>query len=226
MIDLECGLVDRFQTMNIEPPPPPPPKNVRLRACVKKVMQLLSKPGCKPMRDKAWIEFFDPKHRRPHELKELFSLWKETLQSKMSFWEFLVEQEEQNSKLLDPSIQIRYLTAQERAAYRIQLQPNEKGQATVALPDGNYMFVLGPDNQLYAGVEVRGQFHHSSFFAGKAVLTAGEFTVAGGIIEKGSSRSGHYRPEQREVDNFLKYVEGQGIDLKSFDFTIYEKIVG
>ncbi len=211
-------------------------KNARFRACVQTVLQLFSRDDegrvikdCKPLREKAWVEFFDPLHRRPHELKVIFALWQKQFQPTVSFWEFL--RTHQTPNLLSSDIQIDFLDSKERQAFRANLAPNEEGKPILvgldgrAFLDNTYMFVLGPDDLLYVGIEKRGKFHHSSFFSGKSVKCPGELIIKDGILQEANTRSGHYRPGEMEAENFRKFVQSLGIALTSFIFTLYEKDV-
>lgn len=214
----------------------PKPREHKLKSVVRKVMNMLSRDeqgrivkNTKLMRDQNWIEFFDPRHRRPHELKPFFEEWKETSKATMSFWEFLQAKEKLDPKLLDAGIQIRFLTSQERAAYAVSFRVNQQGQASLYYPDGSllgdgtYIFVKGPDSVVYVGCEVRGQFHHSSFFAGKSVKAAGELIIHGGVLVEASSRSGHYRPDRAENARFLRYLDDQGVKRETYTFIEYFK---
>ncbi len=211
-------------------------KNARFRGCVETVLMLFSRneegrvvQPCKPLRDRAWIEFFDSKHRRPHELKEIFTTWQAEHQKEMSFWDFLAAQEKTCEKLLNPDIQVRFLSPEERKRYLVEIKLNEKEEPTLInhegakMPDNTYMFVLGPDDLLYAGIEMRGKFHHSSFFKGKSVKCPGELIIKEGIVQEANTRSGHYRPSEDEAKNFTAYLESRGIPQDAFTITIYAK---
>ena len=70
---------------------------------------------------------------------------------------------------------------------------------------GEFIFVIGPDNKVYAGKKARAKagertaFNHSSFFAGGPVKSAGTIKVSGGKITELSDLSGHYTPKPAMV---------------------------
>jgi hypothetical protein len=71
--------------------------------------------------------------------------------------------------------------------------------------NGTLIFVIGPDNKIYAGSKARaargqlGAFNHSSFFSGGPVKAAGTMEVAGGAIVEVSNESGHYSPTETMI---------------------------
>ena len=84
---------------------------------------------------------------------------------------------------------------------------------------GTAIFVISPEKILYAGSHEVGRFHHSSFLAGSAVLAAGEIrTNSQGEITWFSNKSGHYRPEKKQVINALEFFKSKGVDLSQVIF--------
>jgi hypothetical protein len=84
--------------------------------------------------------------------------------------------------------------------------------------------VIGPDDDLYAASHIGNVFHHSSFLGDAAVAGAGEFkTSPDGKIVELSSKSGHYKPTDKQNYFMLKYFEDRGVDLSSVEFTFYDK---
>lgn len=63
----------------------------------------------------------------------------------------------------------------------------------------------------------RQRFHHSSFFGGKAVASAGIFlTDEGGRLTKLYPHSGHYRPGEAHMQRVLFFLQQMGVDLSTF----------
>ncbi|CAO2147662.1 unnamed protein product [Urochloa humidicola] len=60
----------------------------------------------------------------------------------------------------------------------------------------------------------KGVFQHSSFLAGGAIIAAGKLTVENGVIKSIVAYSGHYKPSMENLDNFMKFLEESGVDLK------------
>ena len=63
----------------------------------------------------------------------------------------------------------------------------------------------------------RQRFHHSSFFGGKAVASAGIFlTDEVGRLTKLYPHSGHYRPGEAHMQRVLFFLQQMGVDLSTF----------
>lgn len=85
--------------------------------------------------------------------------------------------------------------------------------------------VVALDESFYCDVSQYNNRHHSTFMEGKPVLFAGEIGVNQGEITMISLKSGHYQPTEKDLLNFLKVLEKQGIlleniTLKSFNHDI------
>ncbi|GAY52692.1 hypothetical protein CUMW_143840 [Citrus unshiu] len=75
-----------------------------------------------------------------------------------------------------------------------------------------WIFVMSASKKLYAGEKRKGSFHHSSFLAGGATLAAGRLMAEGGKLMSVSAYSGHYRPSNENLDNFLAFLKENGVD--------------
>ncbi|KAL3789300.1 hypothetical protein ACHAWO_004851 [Cyclotella atomus] len=65
---------------------------------------------------------------------------------------------------------------------------------------------------------VKQRFHHSSFFGGKAVASAGIFlTNDQGRLTDLWPHSGHYRPGEAHMQRALFFMQQQGVDLSTFE---------
>lgn len=114
---------------------------------------------------------------------------------------------------------VRYFSDEEReqtqvhwvdgALWQIGL---DKQNEIVQVPQGVYAFALGND-QLFITPKImteKGKIQHSSFFRGGPVRSAGKISVGkDGCLLWLSNDSGHYRPEDPEVDETLRFVESQ-----------------
>lgn len=177
----------------------------------------------KLMSEKKWIEFYDPLHRDSSILRKPFNQWKENpkLQSSMSFFQYLEQQlkNDQQSLLHDTKNQLAYLKPSERSEYKIRIQKDCKDDIVFynahgnILEDGEYMTVLGPDNEIYAAKEQKGKIHHSSFFGGMSVIFAGSFIIEKGVLSVITGHSGHYKPNDLETERFLKHLKDLGLNL-------------
>jgi hypothetical protein len=115
----------------------------------------------------------------------------------------------------------KYLTEDERQAYRLTIGPSR-----ISLPSGplvgDNIFVLGADNVFYGGAKRSGRgtsqdsgvIHHSSFMAGEPVQGAGHFTTDKfGKLRDVSYQSGHYAPGDYELGLVLYHLEDCRSDL-------------
>ena len=94
----------------------------------------------------------------------------------------------------------------------------------VATGSDGWIFVLR-DNVVYGAQKItsvsghlKQRFHHSSFFGGKAVASAGIIiTDEEGYLTRLYPHSGHYRPGEAHVQRMLFFLQQKGADLKSFE---------
>jgi len=88
---------------------------------------------------------------------------------------------------------------------------NEDNEIT-QMPKGTYAFVLGND-QLFMSPKVdleKGKIHHSSFFRGGPVRSAGKIDIgADGRILKVNSDSGHYQSGSQEIMEVLNFIQSK-----------------
>ena len=97
-------------------------------------------------------------------------------------------------------------------------------------PDG-WIFVLR-DDVLYGTEKItssnrksKQRFHHSSFFAGKAVSAAGIFiTNDAGFLDFLYPHSGHYRPGEAALQRALRFFFTKGVDLRTFQVDVQQLV--
>jgi hypothetical protein len=184
-----------------------------------------------------WLEFYDPRHR-PGFL--LHQHWVDWLDKKadcyaMSFWDWLALQEAadpafrtainkmtKDASGADVAQNVKYLNDMERQDY---IKTPVSGQLfdcnhniydtalerTAFSGTGWAIYVMDGRNILYAGSHIVGVFHHSSFLGGKATSAAGEMIVTKGKVTVLTGKSGHYRPQTREVLHVLTQLNGAGV---------------
>ncbi len=114
---------------------------------------------------------------------------------------------------------------QARAPYRVEIRNggllhgnNNQRLDTQNLQVDGYgfgwgLFVLGFDNRLYVGAEVREIFQHSSFFAGGAVQCGGELCCINGRLRYLTCKAGHYRSGRMELYRLIAVLQNQGVPL-------------
>lgn len=122
---------------------------------------------------------------------------------------------------------VTYLDEAAREAYRITIDDglvydaqgrlfdtSEGVSAFVGGEEGRAIFVMDKHGNLYASTQHEaGRFHHSSFFAGGEVASAGELVVRDGRIELLTDRSGHYMPPRARTLQVLEQLASQGVVL-------------
>lgn len=123
------------------------------------------------------------------------------------------------AKLLDEG-NVRYFSDQERQQTQVhwvdgalwQIGLDNKQNEIAQVLEGEYAFVLGRDDLFIAlkGSTEKGRIHHSSFFRGGPVRSAGKITVgANGLIISLSNSSGHYCPGDQEIVEILAFLQSK-----------------
>ncbi|GBF91463.1 hypothetical protein Rsub_04203 [Raphidocelis subcapitata] len=82
-----------------------------------------------------------------------------------------------------------------------------------------WIFVLDTSGRMYVHAKRRGSFHHSSFLAGSAVLSAGGIVVRGGRILRLTGDSGHYKPSFESLFGVAQLLADWGADLSATKLT-------
>ena len=134
------------------------------------------------------------------------------------------QQQEHNRYILKIKTQVTSLeSGSESTPKLIAHIVNHNGDVVRTGPNG-WIFVLR-DHELYGAEKVtkshgkvKLRFHHSSFFAGKAVAAAGILiTNENGCLKRLYPHSGHYRPGEAHMQRMLFYLYQRGVDLDSFE---------
>lgn len=160
-----------------------------------------------------WLEMLSPQHGVGFQLSPLFKTWKDTIRYDISFWDYARLSPPHGSKY------VQYYSAVAAEAYRLEFRADGKlcrvhdgseydttGLETCASGKGWAIFVLSPENKLYSHKHVEGEFHHSSFLSGSAVVAAGEMLVVDGIVRVINAKSGHYLPLPENMANLVKQL--------------------
>lgn len=120
------------------------------------------------------------------------------------------------------SRKVQYETKEtQKTQEKVKLVPfDTTHESTEHSGKGTAIFVIGANKQFYAGSHIRGQFHHSSFLGGEAIMGAGELkTNSEGKILEVSNKSGHYKPNLQQNLNTLHLLQNEyGVDLSSVKF--------
>jgi len=120
---------------------------------------------------------------------------------------------------------VRYCDAEERKSYAIQIalgNATDAGgetydtteESTVFSGKGWAIFVMAPDDTVYAHSHVADEFHHSSFLAGAPIKCGGEIRIEQGAIKEITPKTGHYRAGAAELKQFLLFCQQNGVRLR------------
>ncbi|CAA2956149.1 Hypothetical predicted protein [Olea europaea subsp. europaea] len=143
---------------------------------------------------KHWIEVIDPEHRYGNNLHPYYKEWlKSSTNQDFLVWLNFgdgkeVDLEECPRSKLDQQC-VKYLGPKEREYYEYVIVDGKilHNMTGTPLHHGSphlkYIFVVSTAKKLYAGEKEKGIFHHSSFLAGGATLTAGRLFVEDGLLK-------------------------------------------
>lgn len=164
--------------------------------------------------------------------KDPLSIWK-TSSSPLSFldWlrEFYIPDMFDNKKgeelLRRLQMGVTYLDSAQREDKKIYINNgiiyNSRGErfhtgnmSTNIAGEGWAIFVMAPNNSLYANDHRVDIFHHSSFLSGAPVQAAGEIAVNNGILVGITCKSGHYRPNAASFVRILFWLKQHGAQLQ------------
>ena len=79
--------------------------------------------------------------------------------------------------------------------------------------EGQYMFVLSPRCELYAGAKRRGTVQHTTFLGGGPCIACGYLKAERGVLLEVSPDSGHYRPDGLHMYHLLLALRAAGARL-------------
>jgi hypothetical protein len=194
---------------------------------------------------KAWLEVSDKYHRYGKNLRLYYRFWERLGFPTNSFFDWLDSKgeaageplpnmEECPRSVLD-SDTVLYITnpsITDRYAIDITVGIDDDGRGRAIDVDGDpvltgsegWIFVLR-DNIMYAAAKItsitgqsKERFHHSSFFGGKAVASAGIIiTDDMGYLTRLYPHSGHYRPGEAHTQRMLLFLHRKGVDLRTFE---------
>ncbi|KAG6513398.1 IQ domain-containing protein IQM6-like [Zingiber officinale] len=176
-----------------------------------------------------WLEAIDPRHRYGHNLQFYYDRWLQCESMQPFFYwldvgegkEVNLEQHCTRSKLQQQCI--KYLGPKEREAYEVIIDDDDgkflyrQSRQVLDTSDGpkgaKWIFVLSTSKKLYVAEKKKGTFQHSSFLAGGATSAAGQLVVEDGILKAVWPHSGHYRPTEKNFQEFMRFLEENNVDL-------------
>ncbi|XWS73429.1 hypothetical protein CRYUN_Cryun02cG0127500 [Craigia yunnanensis] len=173
-----------------------------------------------------WLEAIDPRHRYGHNLHFYYNQWLNSQsQEPFFYWLDIGEGKEVNiEKCPRSKLQlqcIKYLGPMERKLYEvividgkfIHKQTGKLLHTTEETGDAKWIFVLSTSKILYVGMKKKGTFQHSSFLAGGATIAAGRLVVDSGVLKAVCPHSGHYRPTEENLNDFISFLRENNVDL-------------
>ncbi|XP_042471103.1 IQ domain-containing protein IQM2-like [Zingiber officinale] len=200
----------------------------RAKSRAAKVGKGLSKDGkARKLALQHWLEAIDPRHRYGHNLQFYYDCWLQSESMQPFFYwldvgegkEVNLEQQCARSKLQQQCI--KYLGPKEREAYEVIIDDRkfvyEQSRQVLDTSDGpkgvKWIFVLSTSKKLYVAQKKKGTFQHSSFLAGGATSAAGQLVVENGVLKAVWPHSGHYRPTEKNFQEFMSFLEENNVDL-------------
>ena len=192
---------------------------------------------------KAWLEVSDKYHRYGKNLRLYYRLWERNGFPTNQFFDWLDSKgeaagqplpniEECPRSVLDSDTVLYITNPSVTDRYALNILPGDDGRGLVVDVDGDpvctgpdgWIFILR-DNVVYGAPKItsvtghsKQRFHHSSFFGGKAVASAGIIiTDNQGYMTRLYPHSGHYRPGEAHMQRMLFFLHKNGIDLRTFD---------
>ncbi|XP_038678467.1 IQ domain-containing protein IQM2-like [Tripterygium wilfordii] len=170
-----------------------------------------------------WLEVIDPRHRHGHNLHFYYEKWLQCHSKEHFFsWLDLGDGKKINldecPRLILQQRRVNYLGPMERKLYEVNIKDGkflykQTGELLHTSKDAKWIYVLSPSEMLYAGKKRKGTFHHSSFLAGGATIAAGGLVVENGILKEVSRQSGHYRPTEENLGDFISFLKENNVDL-------------
>ncbi|WP_452598021.1 hypothetical protein [Pontimicrobium sp. MEBiC01747] len=90
--------------------------------------------------------------------------------------------------------------------------------------NGKAIFVMDEFGRVFASTNNKPlYFHHSSFLSGKDVTMAGEIEVISGTIISISNNSGHYRPKEDLLRQFVDFLEKSKVKTENIELIILKE---
>ncbi|XP_073224283.1 IQ domain-containing protein IQM5-like isoform X2 [Cicer arietinum] len=170
-----------------------------------------------------WLEAIDPRHRYGHNLHFYYDVWFKCKSSQPFFyWLDIGDGKRVDlAKCLRKKLQsqcIKYLGPIEREAYEVIVEGGKlvykQSKNLVHTTEGSkWIFVLSTTRVLYVGQKEKGKFQHSSFLAGAPTIASGRLVAHNGVLHVIWPYSGHYRPTEKNLMEFIHFLEEHNVDM-------------
>lgn len=141
-----------------------------------------------------------------HKTKKIIKRWQDSGTAK-SLNDFIKKEATGHEKHDLKKNVVRYLSKDEQKKHEVSFSHGKIKIGGNSPKDKEYMFALNSEGtKLLAGEKKRGEFHHSSFFAGAPVQCAGLFKVKSGKLTEARLHSGHYKPSPADGEKLRKFL--------------------
>ncbi|WJX69768.1 hypothetical protein P8452_53958 [Trifolium repens] len=173
---------------------------------------------------KHWLEAIDPRHRYGHNLHFYYDVWFQCQSSQPFFYWLDIGDGKRvdiaticSRKKLQRQC-IKYLGPIEREAYEVIVEGGKlvykQSKNLVHTTEGSkWIFVLSSSRAMYVGQKEKGKFQHSSFVAGAATIASGRIVAHNGVLHVIWPYSGHYRPTEKNLMEFIHFLEEHHVDM-------------
>ena len=131
-----------------------------------------------------------------------------------------------------------YLNEGQRKSFKAKVQGglvmfqgeplDTEAMSTVFSGKGWGIWVMSPPcgkktrHKFYTNAHVRGEFHHSSFLSGDAIIAGGEWKVKAGKIQYITGKTGHYKTCKDALAMALLELRKEGVDLGSTQVVLWQ----
>lgn len=127
---------------------------------------------------------------------------------------------------------VAYLDARSRRTYRVGFRGGRMVQNGVFFDTAHLktvwsgadwaIYVLSEKRNLYANSHIFGEFHHSSFTSGSAVICAGEMKVSQGKLRVLTAKTGHYKTPQENFVTGIQFLIDKGVNPSSYKVRVFQ----
>jgi hypothetical protein len=201
-------------------------------------------PVGKTLEESYWIEKILPNHLGKGAWAAAFGEWKqEKTKTKLNiadwltyvyapeceddpFGKYIANRLQKVGQRIQAGKGVKYCDERERRSYVINVDAGKvtdagnetydtTDESTVFSGKGWAIFVMAPDDTLYAHSHVADEFHHSSFLAGAPIKCGGEIKIELGVIKEVTPKTGHYKAGAPELKEFLLFCKQHGVLLRN-----------
>lgn len=193
-----------------------------------------------------WLEALDEQHRYGCHLRAFHAAWKLEQLGKdvaaeknddSSFFHWLDHGRGRTLELPECSQQdlrraiVTYCNNEQRKRYELRFVPTDEvetesfvaefaatGELAHTDEQCKWIFVVALDGRMYLGRKRKGQFHHSSFVAGRPIIAAGKAVIKRGRILAIEPHSGHFKPALDSLSALRSVLESNHVDVDSIAF--------